>query len=111
MKKLKNFMMALMFLFYPQFSHAEGLGDIADKIRELAEDIFGITDSVRLLGLAILFFTIVLWTLIPQLRKKLSEHWTTVGIVFVLWVVMMYFGEEIKTGLNDSFAFQKLIKK
>ncbi len=111
MKKINKIIITILFIFYPQFSHAEGLGDITDKIKELAEDIFGMTDSVRVLGLAILVFSIVIWALIPQVRKKLSDHWGTVGIIFVLWVVMMYFGENIKTALNDSFAFQKLIKK
>ena len=111
MKKINNTIITLLFIFYPQFSHAEGLGDITDKIKELADDIFGMTDAVRILGLAILVLFLVIYIFYEPLRTKVSKQMGTFGMILILWIVMMYFGENIQNALNGAFNFQKFIKK
>lgn len=111
MKKINKLIMTLIFIFYPQFLHAEGLGEITDKIRELSDDIFGITDAVRILGLAILALFLVIYICYEPLRNKVSRNMSTFGYIFVLWVVMMYFSENIQNAVTGAFSFQKFIRK
>ncbi len=103
----------LLILFvYPIFSaFPDGIDDITEKTTELTNDIFSFSDSAKYLGFALLILTTICWILFPKVRTFFNEHWKVIGAIIALWIVVSYFGENIKTAISESFNLQKLVKK
>ena len=105
----KSFLLYLFLQSKAAFS--EGFDDITQITTELTSDVYLFSNAVKYLGLSCLILSIFAWILFPKMRHFLSDNWKTVGIIFIMWIALSYYGEEIKTAVNGAFDLQKIVKK
>ena len=107
----KKINLLIISLFSILSAYADGLDDITQVTTELTSDVYSFSSAVKFLGLALLILGIFSWVLFPKMRHFFADNWKTVGIIFVMWIVLSYYGDEIRVAINGAFDLQKVVRK